>query len=109
MNERSFSRSSRNRSQSASSLSMYDCSTRNGGNSGFSATGVARSAPTSNRSFCTRVSTLTTATSSPPSATAVPITAFASLASAYAEIRRSVLATLLMSPRAVVPWSPVLV
>jgi hypothetical protein len=40
---------------------------------------------------------------------AVPRTAFASLESAYAEIRRSVLAVRLMSPRAVVPWSPVLV
>lgn len=107
MKERSFSRPSRNRSQSASSLSTYACSTRSGGYCGFSTTGVDRSAPTSNRSFCTRTRTSTTSSGSPPRAMAVPMTAFASFASAYAAIRRSVLAVRLMSPSAVVPLSPV--
>ena len=58
MNDRSFGRSSLNSSHQASSRSTYSCSMRSGGNSGFSTTGVQKSAPTSNRSFCTRVSTV---------------------------------------------------
>ena len=77
------------------------------GTRGRSTTGVQRSAPTSNRSFWTWVSTATTSSSSPPAAMATPICALASSTSAYACSRRSVFVVALMSPRRVSPASPV--
>jgi hypothetical protein len=55
---------------------------RSGGYAGDSTTGVARSAPTSNISFCTRVSSVTMPAGSSPKVTATPIALLASSTSA---------------------------
>ena len=55
---------------------------RSGGYGGDSTTGVARSAPTSNISFCTRVSSATISAGSSPKVMTMPIALLASSTSA---------------------------
>ena len=63
---RSFSTRSLWVSQAFSSRVTSSSVTRNGGYSGFAATGVHRSAPTSNRSFCTRCNKVVTSAATRP-------------------------------------------
>ena len=80
---------------------------RSGGYGGEGVTGVARSAPTSNSSFCTRDSRFAMPAGRSPKVIATPMAQLASSTSAYAARRESVLAVRLPSPSAVVPSSPV--
>ena len=86
---------------------MYDCVMRSGGYLGFSTTGVERSAPASNRSFCTCCKTSANCLFGFPSAIAAPIAALASSQSAYATNRASFFETREKSLNPVVPSSPV--
>jgi hypothetical protein len=80
---------------------------RSGGYGGDSLTGLQRSAPTSNSSFCTLDSSAAMPGGRSPKVIAIPIAQLASSTSAYAASRESVLAVRLPSPSAVVPSSPV--
>jgi hypothetical protein len=78
----SFGRDALYSSQAASSRSVYAAVIRSGGYFGSGVTGVARSAPTSNRSFWMLRSRSATAGAGAPRASAVPITLLASSTSA---------------------------
>ena len=82
MNESSVASPSLNSSHQPSSRSTCASVTRSGGYSGSSTTGVARSAPTSNRSFWIWRSGATMRSGRSPTARATPMAALASSESA---------------------------